>query len=232
MVITHPVYTLVFMAVFVHVGRTDLAPYAIVAPLLMGVFSMAIFVASELVARERDEQVLEISVICPAPFWVVIFARILVITAISLVGVIESWAIVRFVFGVSIEIHHAWLFAAVMTLTALASAGTALIAAAFFCLAYEVRTFQNSITFPLFLFSGILVPVSVFPDWLEPISRIVFLYWSASLLRDAMQPGLPQGVLLALFALLGLGFGSVLLGGVLISRMVDHLRREGRLGIL
>ena len=112
MVITHPVYTLVFMAVFVHVGRTDLAPYAIVAPLLMGVFSMAIFVASELVARERDEQVLEISVICPAPFWVVIFARILVITAISLVGVIESWAIVRFVFGVSIEIHHAWLFAA------------------------------------------------------------------------------------------------------------------------
>ena len=82
----NPVYALIFMAIFVHVGRVDLASYAIVAPMLMGVVGTAAFVAGELVMRERRDQTLEVSVICPAPFSAVIFSRILVITAISMVG--------------------------------------------------------------------------------------------------------------------------------------------------
>ena len=231
MVIANPVYALIFMAIFVHVGREDLASYALVAPMLMGVVGTAAFVAGELVMRERREQTLEVSVICPVPFPAVIFSRILVITAISMVGIIESWLIVRFGFGIEIAIHHPGTFAAAILLTTFASAGTALIAAAAFCFAEEVRTFQNSITFPLLLFSGVLVPVTVFPDWLEPISRVVFLYWSAELLRGSMQPEILQGAHLELGVLAGLGLGSTLIGAALLNRIIGFLRREGRLGI-
>ena len=231
MAISHPVYALIFMAIFVHVGREDLAPYALVAPMLMGVIGTAAFVASELVMRERRDQTLEVSVICPAPFAAVIFSRILVITAISMVGILESWVIVRFGFGIDVAIHHPGTFATAILLTTLASAGTALIAAAFFCFAEEVRTFQNSITFPLLLFSGVLVPITAFPDWLAPVSRAVFLYWSADLLRASMQPEVPQGAQLAMAVLAGLGIGSTLLGAALLNRMIGYLRREGRLGI-
>ena len=232
LLIAHPVYALVFMAIFVHAGREDLASYALVAPMLMGVVGTAAFVAGELVMRERNDQTLEISVICPAPFPAVIFSRILVITTISMVGIVESWAIVRFGFGIEIAIHHPGVFAAAIVLTALASTGTALIAAALFCLADEVRTFQNSITFPLLLVSGVVVPIAAFPDWLEPFSRVVFLYWSADLLRVSMEAGAPQEVQLAIGALAGLGIGSTLLGGALLSRVIGNLRREGKLGIL
>ena len=231
MAISHPVYSLIFMAIFVHVGREDLAAYALVAPMLMGVIGTAAFVASELVMRERRDQTLEVSVICPAPFWAVIFSRILVITAISMVGILESWVIVRFGFGIDVAIHHPGTFAAAILLTTLAAAGIALIAAAIFCFAEEVRTFQNSITFPLLLFSGVLVPVTAFPDWLEPLSRVVFLYWSADLLRASMQLEVPQGAQTALAVLAGLGLGSTLLGAALLGRMIGYLRREGRLGI-
>lgn len=232
MVIANPVYALIFMAIFVHVGREDLASYALVAPMLMGVVGTAAFVAGELVMRERRDQTLEVSVICPAPFPAVVFSRILVITAISMVGIVESWLIIRFGFGVEIAIHHPGTFAAAVLLTTIASAGTALMAAALFCFAEEVRTFQNSITFPLLLFSGVLVPVTAFPDWLEPISQIIFLYWSADLLRASMQPEVPQGANLALGALAGLGLGSTLLGAVLLGRMIGYLRREGRLAVI
>ena len=231
MAISHPVYALIFMAIFVHVGREDLAPYALVAPMLMGVIGTAAFVASELVMRERRDQTLEVSVICPVPFPAVIFSRILVITAISMVGILESWVIVRFGFGIDVAIHHPGTFAAAILLTTFASAGTALIAAAIFCFAEEVRTFQNSITFPLLLFSGVLVPITAFPDWLAPISRAVFLYWSADLLRASMQPEVPQGAQMAMAVLAGLGIGSTALGAALLSRMIGYLRREGRLGI-
>ena len=117
-------------------------------------------------------------------------------------------------------------------LTAFAAAGTALITAALFCFARTARTYQNTVQYPVYLLSGMLVPVTVFPDWLEPVSRIIFLYWSANLLRDSMQPAAPEGVLAGLGAIAALGIGSAFVGSVLMIRMLNYLRREGRLGVL
>ena len=230
--LTQPAFTFALMAVFSFVGREDLAPYALVAPMLMGVGGMAVSVASEVMTRERDFQTLELTVASPAPIPVIIFSRIMVITAISLLGIVQSWLIIRFVFGVDVTIYHPWLFTATMLLTAFAAGGTALITAALFCFAQAARTFQNSITFPAYLFSGILVPIAAFPDWLEPVSRMIFLYWSGTLLRDAMQPAAPEGVLAKLGIMLILGGGAAVIGGALIVRMLNYLRREGTLGIL
>ena len=230
--ITNPTLTLVLMAVFVYVGRRDLATYSLVAPLLISVGGMAIFVASELMAREQYSQTLELSVACPAPFPLVLFSRISVITSLSLIAIAESWLILRFVFGASLTIHHPWVFVAATLLTAFAAAGTALITAALFCFARTARTYQNSVMYPVYLLSGMLVPVTVFPDWLEPVRRLIFLYWSANLFRDSMQPAAPEGVLAGLGAIIALGIGSAFVGSALMVRMLNNLRREGRLGVL
>ena len=231
-VVVNPTATLVLMAVFVYAGREDLATYALVAPMLMGVGTTAVFVASEVMTRERDFQTLEFAIASPAPFPVILLSRIMVITSISLVGIVESWLIIRFVFGVSLAIYHPWVLAATMLMTAFAAAGTALITAALFCFAQAARTFQNSITFPVYIFSGILVPLTVLPDWLAPVSRVIFLYWSAELLRDSMQISTPEGVLVKLGVMAILGVGAALIGGALMVRMINYLKREGRLGIL
>ena len=182
--------------------------------------------------RERDFETLELAVASPASFPAVIFSRIMVITLISLIGIVESWLIIRFVFGVDVTIHHPWVFVATMLMTAFASGGTALIPAALFCFAQATRTFQNSILYPVLLVSGVLVPVAVLPDWLEPVSRLVFLYWSANLLRDSMHTATPEGVLWGLAFMAILGAGAAFVGGALIIRMLNYLRQEGRLGIL
>ena len=182
--------------------------------------------------RERDFETLELAVASPASFPAVILSRMMVITSISLIGIAESWLIIRFVFGVSLTIHHPWVFAATMLLTAFAAAGTALIPAALFSFARSARTYQNSITYPVYIFSGILVPLTVFPDWLAPVSRVIFLYWSGELLRDSMQTATPEGVIVKLGAIAILGVGAALVGGALIARMIHYLRQEGRLGIL
>ena len=44
--VTHPSFSIILMAVFVHAGREDLASYALVAPFLMSVATTAVFVAS------------------------------------------------------------------------------------------------------------------------------------------------------------------------------------------
>jgi len=230
-IISFPFTTFVFMAVVDRFGRPDLAGYALVAPLLLAVGSMAILVAGQTIADERDGQTLELLVATPAPFFSIVFARVVVITTLSLFGIVESWLIIRFVFGVEITLYHPGIFVATMLLTALAAAGTALISASLSCVSRTGRTFQNSVMYPIFLVSGILVPVSLLPGWLEPFSRIVFLYWSANLLRDSLQAASPDDVLPRVGALILTGVATALIGGWLIQRMLGYLKREGRLSL-
>ena len=230
MLISHPVYALVFMAIFVHVGREDLASYALVAPMLMGVVGTAAFVASELVMRERRDQTLEVSVICPAPFPASSFP--------------ESWSLPRSRWPGSSKAGSSSGSALELTSQSIIRArsqrqscllrsrpqdrvdrrGVVLLRRG----GQDVSELDNV---SAALFSGVLVPVTAFPDWLEPVSRIVFLYWAADLLRASMQPEIPQGAYQALAVLAGLGIGSTVLGAALLSRMIGYLRREGRLGI-
>lgn len=231
-IVVMPIHAVIFMAVFKYVGRDDLAAYSLVAPMLMSVGQMGFFMASELLARERNDQTLEIVVATPSPFWLIILSRITVMTVLSLLGIVVSWLIIRLVFGVTVTVHHPLILAVTLIATTLAAAGTTLITAALFCIARNARTYQNSILYPIFLLGGILVPITAYPEWVQPVSRIVYLYWSANLLRDTMQVAPPAGVLGSLGAIAVLGLGGAVIGILLIGRMLNKLRREGTLGLL
>ncbi len=224
--LTMPLFTLIFMAILDFLGRKDLSSFAIVAPLLLTIGQMGIFVASEMIVRERAGQTLEMLVASPAPFAVIIISRIGALSVLGLVGFLESWLLATLLFGANITIHHPLLLIAALILTIVAATSTALT-----CFSRSPRTLQNRIAFPLFLISGVLVPVTFLPDWLEPLSRIIFLYWSANLLRDSMQSGAPADVALSLTALAGLAVLAGLLGTLLVNRMVTHLKHEGTLGL-
>jgi ABC-2 type transport system permease protein len=230
--VTMPLFTLVFLAILIHAGRRDLNGYAVVAPLLITLAQMGIFVASEMITRERSGQTLELVVASPAPFFLIVATRILVLTSLGLLGFAESWLLARVFFDVSVAISHPGLLLVTLVATIAASTGTALIFAAFICFARSTRAFQNGVAFPLFLLSGVLVPVSYLPDWLEPVSRVLYLYWSANLLRAAMRPDPPEDVALGLGMLVLLGAVGAAIGGVLISRMLIYLKRDGRLGLV
>ena len=231
-IVVMPIHALIFMAVFNYVGRQDLAAYSLVAPMLMSVGQMGFFMASELLARERYGQTLELVVAAPSPLWLIILSRITVMTVLSLLGIVVSWLIIRLVFGVTVTVQHPLIFGVTLMATTLAAAGTTLITAALFSIARNARTYQNSILYPMFLLGGILVPITAYPEWVQPVSRVVYLYWSANLLRDSMQEAAPAGVLGSLGAITALGVGGAVIGIFLIRRMLDKLRREGTLGLL
>jgi ABC-2 type transport system permease protein len=228
---TMPLLALPSMAILVHSGRTDLAGWALVSALLTTVGQMGIVVASEIVANERTDQTLELAVASPAPYFLLLSVRTLILTALGLVGFVEAWIIARLVFHVRVIVYYPGVLVATVLLTTFAAAGTMLITASVFCFARSVRTYQNSISGPLYLIGGVLVPVTFLPHWLQPVARLVFLYWSANLLRDSMQPLQPENVLLRLAAILILGITGGAIGVALLSRMLKHLRREGTLGL-
>lgn len=227
---TAPLLTLVFLTITRSASRDDLAPYAVLAPALITLWTVALLIAGETVTRERINGSLEALVATPASFIGVITGRIGAVTLLSVAGFVESWLVAWLFFRIVVPIWHPLVFIATLAVTALAGAGTASMMSALFVLTRSASTFQNALTYPFYVLGGVMVPVTFLPDWLQPLSRLVFLSWSSDLLRDALaKPAVPH-VLPRLGAVLLLAIVGYTAGAWMLRRAVDRLRKTGSMG--
>jgi ABC-2 type transport system permease protein len=226
-----PFFALTFLAIVQQSGRRELLSYALMAPVLISLWQMALMVAGELVNRDKYLGLLEAVVAAPAPFALVMAGRVATVTAFGLIGFVEAWLVALLVFRIAIPIEHPAVLVVSLVLAAFASAGTALLFTAVFGLREDGRVYQNSITFPFYVLGGIMVPVAYLPQWLQPLSRLVFLSWTADLLRDSLKPGAIKNLALRLGMVVLLGAITLAGGWLLLNRMVDRLRRAGTLGL-
>jgi ABC-2 type transport system permease protein len=109
-------------------------------------------------------------------------------------------------------------------------AATALLMAALFVAARSARTFQNTISYPLYLLGGVFVPVALLPGWLHPISRVVFLSWSTDLMRDCLSVEPLHNYWPRLGIVAGLGLIALVDGYLILSRVIDRARAIGSVG--
>lgn len=229
-VVTAPLFTLIFLSIAAHAGRTDLAPYAVVAPGVIAMLVMAIFVSGEVIDRERWGGTLELTLAAPTSLAVVLLGRVITVTAVSLVGIVESWLVAYLVFGIAVPVPHPVAFGITLVAAAVAMAGTAIVFAAVFIWSRSARTFQNSLSYPLFLLGGAMVPVALLPELLHPVSRAVFLSWASDLLRAALTPEPISHFWPRLGVVLGLGAAGYAAGFALLTWVINRARATGKVG--
>ncbi len=227
--LTAPLFTVIFLMIFDRAGRDDLTAYAAVAPLFMALWWLALFQSGWVVSHDRWSGTIEPLVAAPGSFAANVLGRVLAPTMVGLVSFAEVWVVARLLFGEGIEIHHPWAFVLTVAATLAAMAGTAVVMAALFVLTRNAATFSNSASYPFYVLGGILVPVSVLPDWLEPVSTIVFLSWSSDLMRDALQPEAVDDFALRLGMVVFLGACGFVAGMVLLGRVLVRVRSNGEL---
>ena len=229
-IVANPFFAIIFLGVVKAAGRDDLTSFALVAPVLITLWGMALEISGDVVDYDRSAGILEEVVAAPTPLSVVVIGRVVTVSALSLVAVIETFAVARFGFGVTVPLEHPMLLIVTLVVTTLAMTGTALIMAAAFVLAGSARTYQNTLNYPIYLLSGVLVPLSFLPGWLRPVGRCLFLSWSADLLRASLRPGPVDGALPGLAMVLLLGAAGFVVGRALLARVLQHVRQLGTLG--
>jgi ABC-2 type transport system permease protein len=228
--LTTPLFTLAFAAIIVHAGQQDLAPYAIVGPAVMAIWSMALNVSGDIVDSERHNGTLEATLTTPVSLIVLVLGRITAVTLVSLLSLAESTLIAWMAFGLTIHFPHPGLFALTVALTAAATAGTATAFSGLFVLARSARIFQNSLAYPIYLLSGAMIPPALLPAWLRPITQIMFLSWSTGLMRDAMRTAPAPGAAGRLAVIAALGAVAYTAGVWLLARVLRRVRTAGTVG--
>lgn len=232
LVVTVPLFTVIFLAIVRNAGRDDLTAFAVLAPVLISLWALSLYVSGEIVDGDRWHGVLESVVASPASFPVVLLARVTAVTTVALIAFGEAWLVAFLAFGVAVPIHHPGAFAATLAATVFATSGAGVIMASLFVVGRSVRNFQNALTYPFYVLGGVLVPVAVLPDWIEPVSRAVFLSWSADLLRDSLRAAPVDDPTARLAVVLALGIVNFGVGYVVMHRMLRRIRRTGTIGFV
>jgi ABC-2 type transport system permease protein len=226
---TAPLFTIIFLTIVRNHGRHDLQPDALIAPVLMTMWWFALFQGGNMLTNDRWQAMLENVLATPASLAAVILGRITAFMCLGLGGFFEVWAIGKVVFGVSIPFEHPAQLAIVLLCTAFAMAGTAVAFAALFVMSRNSYQFTNSASFPFYVLGGVFFPVAILPGWIQPISKGVFMSWSADLLRASLKPPEVHDFWRRLGTVLLLGIVSFVIGRTILFYVMRRMRTSGEL---
>lgn len=227
--VTAPLFAVVFLSIVRQNDRPDLQADALLAPVLMTLWWVALQNAGNLVTGDRWQNLLEPLLATPSSLASILLGRIAALTCMGLASFVEVWAVGKLVFGVSIPFEHPFVLVLVLAVTALATAATSVAFAAVFVLTRNAYTFTNSLSYPLYLLGGVFVPVAILPGFLHPVASGIFMSWAADLLRASLRPP-PVDDLWQRLGMVGLlGAASYVIGRALLVHVVHRMRAKGEL---
>lgn len=226
---TAPLFAIIFLAIFRQSGRPDLEPDALMAPVLMSLWWIALLQAGTMITGDRWQAVLEPSIAAPTTLASVLLGRIAALMSVGLITFFEVWLAGWLLFDVSIPFEHPGELALTVLATAFAMAGAAVAFAALFVMTRNAITFVNSASFPFYVLGGVLVPVAFLPGWLQPVSSVIFLSWSADLLRASLKEPDIDDFWLRLGVVIVLGTISFAVGRIALFHILRRMRSNGEL---
>lgn len=227
--LTGPLFSAIFSMILRHGGRHDLSGYAVIAPFYMSLWWFALFNGGWVIQTERWSGTVDYLLAAPVSFASVVLGRIFTSMVVAAVSFFEVWAFGKWALRATVTIHHPYIFAASLIVTLVAMTTTSLLLANLFVLSRDAATFSNSASYPIYLLGGILVPVALLPGWLQPVTKIVFLSWSARLLRASLDSAPADGVLLDFAMIIVLGSAAFAVATYLMNRLLANARRTGEL---
>jgi len=177
---------------------------------VMGIWSSTTASGAGALQTQRRLGVLELLVASPTPFWAVVLPITVAISAIGIYSLAVGLVYVRVFYGVALVVHSWLAFAAAVPATIASIGALGFLFASALVRYRSAFMIGNVFEWPVWMICGLLIPVSVLPEWLQPVSWLFAPTWGMSALRGAtLGTGSPWadiamcGVLAVVYLLVG-----------------------------
>jgi ABC-2 type transport system permease protein len=208
-------------------GASTLGPIGLAAA-VMGIWTATSVPASAALQRERWQGTLELLVVAPRHLALILLPITLAAATVGLYCVAGTLLWARVLFGIHITIVHPLLFALGLFVTVVTIGTLGFLMAVCFVGSRRAWSIGAALEYPIWLVCGFLVPVSILPGWVQPISWALGPTWGMRAIREAAYGGAPLGPLLLCLALATAYLG---IGVVLLRRVLDSARRHATLSL-
>jgi ABC-2 type transport system permease protein len=156
---------------------------------LMGIWSATLFGSGGAIQWQRWQGTLELLVAAPAPFIMSLLPLTIATSSIGLYSIVATLVWGRIFFGVPLDFAHPFQLALALPTTVLSLGMLGLVLASTFVLARNANAFSNLLEYPVWLATGLLVPLTLLPAWVEPLSWVLAPSWGIRAIRDAALGG-------------------------------------------
>lgn len=191
---------------------------------LMGIWSATLFGSGSAIQWQRWQGTLELMIGAPPPFLALLLPLTVATATIGIYSVAATLVWGRLFFGMALDIAHPLTFAVALPATILSLGMLGLLLASTFVLYRNANAFSNLLEYPVWLAAGLIVPLSLLPSWVTPISWALSPTWGMRAIREATFGGnaWPEIAMCVALGLLYLGLGAVAL------RNFERLARAAR----
>jgi len=209
-------------------GSPDALLYASLGAAVMGVWSATSTAAGAALQRERWHGTLELLVAAPAHFSLVMLPVTIAMSTIGLYSMAATLLWGRFAFGIHIHLEHPLLFCLSIVATVVSIGMLGFLIAVSFVRYRTAWALGNLLEYPVWLICGFLVPLSLLPGWVRPISWVLAPTWGMRAIRESALGGTPLpdvamcGVLGALYMAVGI---------VVLDTVLSAARRRATLSL-
>jgi ABC-2 type transport system permease protein len=196
---------------------------------LMGIWSATLFGSGGAIQWQRWQGTLELLVAAPAPFLWSLLPLTVATSTIGLYSITATLVWGQLFFGVPLEFVHPFQFVVALPVTVLSLGMLGLVLASTFVLARNANAFSNLLEYPVWLATGLLVPLSLLPGWVEPLSWVLAPTWGVEAVRDAALGGGSAWPAIGMCVLLGLVYMA--LGALLLRNFERAARKRATLSL-
>ena len=175
---------------------------------LTGVWASVLFGSGGVIQNQRWQGTLEMIMLAPRRPYLVVLPITLATALTGTYAVLTTLLWGRLLYGIRLDFAHPYRFAVAAPVCVLALGVFGMLLAATFVLMRNANALANPLEYPVWLLSGMLVPITVLPAWTTPISVILPTTWAARALREAISGG-PVWPSVALCAGISLVSGSL-----------------------
>lgn len=186
---------LIFASIAFYMWKAGRSPgtllYVALGAGLMGMWSSTLFGSGGAIQWQRWQGTLEILVAAPPRFLWTMAPLTLATSTVGLYSVAATLFWGRVLFGVPLELEHPLLFALALPATVLGLGLLGLVLASTFVLYRHANAFSNLLEYPVWLVTGLLVPVSLLPGFVEPLSWVLAPTWGVRAIRESALGGEP-----------------------------------------
>ncbi len=202
--------------------------YASLGSAVMGIWSTTSTSAGNALSRERWHGTLELLVAAPAHFALVILPVTIAMATVGIYSMAATLLWGRFAFGIDLRVEDPLAFVVAIPATVVSIGALGFLFAVLFVRFRQAWALGNMFEYPVWLVCGFLVPLSLFPSWVRPISWVLAPTWGIAGIRQAALGGSAWddvGMALAL------GAAYTLLGVLVVHRLLDAARRKATLSL-
>jgi ABC-2 type transport system permease protein len=204
-------------------SRSGTLLYVALGAGLMGIWSATLFGSGGAIQWQRWQGTLELLVAAPAPFIMSLLPLTVATSSIGLYSIVATLLWGRLFFGVPLDFVDPLQLAVALPVTILSLGMLGLLLASTFVLARNANAFSNLLEYPIWLATGLLVPLTLLPAWVGPISWVLAPTWGMEAIRDAALGGGTAWPEIGMCVMLGVVY--FLLGAVCL-RNFERLARQ------